>query len=123
MIDYQAIPALAHYVLEESYVLEVIESPGQVTLRTDFAFASDHPDLLPARTGEWTYYREGIIRFQGVEKFEWLDRKPPTRDADDTLSWNLDGLTQDGRQFELEGDFGSIIIVAGSVESEITGPA
>ncbi|WP_308469028.1 hypothetical protein [Rathayibacter soli] len=124
MIDYTQISTLSSYVLEESYFLEVIESRGKVELKADLVLARDHPDLLPARAGEWARYPEGVIRFTGVKDFLWTDRTKQAVDADGTRSWDgVDKFTQQCQTYTLEGDFGRMMIVADLVECELTGPA
>jgi hypothetical protein len=44
VIPYTQIPALAHFVLEESFVSDVTERPGEVSLRADLCYAKDHPE-------------------------------------------------------------------------------
>jgi hypothetical protein len=122
--DYVDIPPLQHFVLEESYVVDVLEQRGVVELKMDLVFARDHPELLPARPGEWAYYREGVIRFLGVYAFSWTKRSEPGRDLDGSTAWGgIDTLVKDGHDYSLIGDFGQIEISAENIEVVFTGPA
>ena len=124
MTDYLDIPLLAGFVLEESNVLEVVESSDRVEIRIDLLFAKDHPELKAPKSGEWAYYREGVIRFDEVTDFAWTDRSQPAKDADGTLSWDgIESLTQDGTTYRIRGDLGTIVIVANRLAVELTGPA
>ena len=124
MVDYTEIPGLEHFVLEESFVLSITESPGRVQLEVDLVFAKDHPELLPARPDEWAYFRTGLITFDGVTEFSWENRTAPAREPDGTTSWgSIDTFIQDGDVYLLEGDPGNLRIVAGTVRVEFTGPA
>jgi hypothetical protein len=121
--DYLEIPLLQHFVLEESYVLDVLEQRGVVELKMDLVFARDHPELLPARPGEWAYYREGVIRFLGVYAFTWTDRSEPGRDPDGSAAWDgIDTFVKDGHDYSLVGDFGRLEISAENIEVVFTGP-
>jgi len=124
MVDYTEIPGLEHFVLEESYVLSITEAPGSVQIELDLVLAKDHPDLLPARAGEWAYFRTGVITFDGVTEFSWENRTAPAEDSDGTFSWSgIDSFTEDGDVYLLGGDPGDIRIVAEAVRVEFTGPA
>ncbi|NYF09765.1 hypothetical protein HDC94_000921 [Leifsonia sp. AK011] len=123
MVDYVALPALRHFVLEDSYVLEILESGDTVSIRMDLVYAKDHPELRPPRLGEWAYVREGVLRFSGVTEFEWTDRSVPAREPDGSRSWDgLEVFRLQGREYQLAGDVGSLRIVAQRLEVEMTGP-
>ena len=124
MIDHTELPGLEHFVFEESYVLSITEESGRVRLELDLAFAKDHPALLPARPGEWTYFRTGVLIFEGVTEFSWVNRTAPALERDGTSSWSgIDSFVQDGDAYLLEGDPGNVRIVAETVRVELTGPA
>jgi hypothetical protein len=123
VIDYTDIPALEHFVLEESYFTRVVEAPGQVLLEGDLVFAKSHPELRPPRDGEWAYFREGAIRFHAVTAFEWTNRTEPGIEPDGTTSWDgIDHFQQDGPVFIIDGDFGAMRLVAEAVDCILTGP-
>jgi hypothetical protein len=124
MTDYREIPILRNFVLEESYVLDVLERPAVVDIKMDLVFAKEHPQLLPARPGEWAYCREGVIRFLGVYEFSWTDRTEPARDSDGSTSWNgIDTFVRNDHDYSLAGDFGQMRISAEDIELVFTGPA
>jgi len=120
---YLEIPQLQHFVLEESFVLDISERPDSVELGIDLVFARDHPDLLSPRPGEWAYLRTGVIRFTGVSTFRWSKRTAPVREPDGSSSWNgIDSFIVDAQEYLLSGSFGVLHIVAEGVEVELTGP-
>lgn len=123
MLDYTSIPALTHFVLEESYVLGVEEQTGTVEIRMDLVLAKDHPELRPPKPGEWACVREGVIRFTGVTSFLWNDRSRPAIEPDGSPSWDgFDSFTQDGTEYRLSGGPGEIRIVAEMLECEFASP-
>jgi len=122
--DYVTLPALEHFVLEESWVLDIAVHPGVVELEIDLAYAKDHPQLRPPREGEYAYFRRGTIRFTGVSSVSWheMDAQPAT-DASGTVDWgNIDALKWAGTTFTLEGDFGVIELEAEGLDVTLTGP-
>ena len=124
VVDYVEIPALQHFVLEDSYVLDVTREGDTVTIRMDLVYAKIHPELRPPREGEWAYVREGELRFVGVSEFEWSNLSEPATDADGSRSWDgLESFQQVDDTYTLEGDVGSIRVVARDLQVEMTGPA
>lgn len=90
----------------------------------DLAFDRDHPEILPARPGEWIYYREGVIRFIGVYDFSWTDRREPAREPDGSTSWDgIDTFIRNGHEYTLVGDFGEMKLGADDIDVVFTGPA
>jgi hypothetical protein len=52
-------------VLEESWVLGITATSGQLEFEMDLVFAKDHPDLRSPRDGEVFYSRTGVLHFRG----------------------------------------------------------
>jgi hypothetical protein len=124
MQDYTELESLRHFVLEESWVLGVVASPGLVELTVDFTFAGSHPDLLPPRAGDANYTRVGVVRFEGVSSLVWTGQGvPPATDSTGEKDWGaIDSLKCDGSQFWLEGDWGAMHVACGAVSVELSGP-
>jgi hypothetical protein len=124
-VDYTEIDELARFVLEESYLLSVEHDRdrGTVALTMDLVFARDHPELRPARAGEWAYYRTGVIRFLGVTEFVWTERSAPSSEPDGSASWDgFDRFVRRRASYSLEGSAGVFEIDATSLVVELTGP-
>lgn len=123
--DYASIPALELYVLEESWVLGVLVSPGLVEFDMDLCFAASHPGLRPPRDGEYAYFRRGVIRFTGVTSVRWEDmNRQAATDAAGEHDWgHIDFFARSERTYRLEGDFGLLELEATAVEFTLTSPA
>ncbi|MCS5718828.1 hypothetical protein N1027_11850 [Herbiconiux sp. CPCC 205763] len=123
MPNYVTLPALQHFVLEESWVASIEVRSGIVELDVDLAYAADHPELRPPREGEYAYFRRGAIRFTGVSSVAWKDMEGPATDAAGVKDWgHIDTFDWIGTTFELEGDFGAIEIEANALDVILTGP-
>jgi hypothetical protein len=122
--DYTTLPALQHYVLEDSYVLGIVAKPSILEVEVDLTFARDHPDLRPPRRGEASYGRRSIIEFRGVTSLAWNDQGvPPATDASGEPDWDsIDEFTLQGDAYRLVGDFGDIRVVASSISVRFIGP-
>jgi hypothetical protein len=122
--NYTELAALQHFVLEETWVLGIVATPGVLRFEVDFTFAKDHPELLPPRDGETNYGRLGVLSFSGVSTLSWTDQgHRPATDARGELDWGaIDSLSWTENSFELVGDFGRIRVDAAALEVVLTGP-
>ena len=122
MLDYWALPALEHVVLEESWILGIVVRPDLVEIDVDLCYARDHPELLPPCEGEYAYFRRGTIRFINVSSASWEKSwARPARDASGEEDWgHIDTLERQGTAFTLTGDFGVIRLEAAALEIELT---
>jgi hypothetical protein len=91
----------------------------------DLFFASDHPDLRPARGGEVGYRRRARITFVGVTTLVWAAQGDPgATDATGDRDWGaIDSLTWKDGSCDFEGDFGAITVDANDVQVMFVGPA
>jgi hypothetical protein len=123
MRAYTEIPELEHFVLEESWVLDISSSPGGLTIRIDLVFDKDHPELKPAPAGDVYYTRQGVLSFDGARRLEWTDQGThPSRDASGEGDYgHIDSMLWEDDQYELNGDFGTIRLSASRVHIELLG--
>ncbi|WP_079178168.1 hypothetical protein [Streptomyces mangrovisoli] len=123
MSDYREVGELGQYFLEESYVLSIQASPGDLSLEMDLALSPEHPQHEPASPNERHCYRRGTIRYSGVKDLQWFDQgTPPAVDATGELDYgNIDSLTVEGDAYGMEGDFGRITIVARDISILLRG--
>ena len=123
MRAYTEILELEHFVLEESWVLDISSTPGGLTIRIDLVLDKDHPELKPAPAGDVYYTRQGVLSFDGVRRLEWIDQGArPSRDASGEVDFgNIDSMLSEDDQYELEGDFGTIRLTASRVHLELLG--
>lgn len=125
MLDYTSIPALGHFVLEQSWVLGITARTGAVEFDIDLTFARDHPELKPPREGDMYYGRTWTIRFTGVTSLTWSGQgAPPAVDASGAEDYDaIDSFRWEGTIYDLEGSWGAMRIEAAAVEVTLIGPA
>ncbi|WP_226862916.1 hypothetical protein [Mycolicibacterium baixiangningiae] len=74
MIDYSEYPCLAGIYLEDSYVLDVAETPGQLTFMLDAALTPESPQYRPPRPREHHCYTPGKLISSGASRIDWERR-------------------------------------------------
>lgn len=116
MIDYVQFPNLLGVYLEDSFVLGISETPGQVTFQLEAVLTPDHPNYHEPRPGEQYCYADGELIFADVSRVEWLERstKVYTDAAGQEDLGNIDSLTIDDETFIVEGDWGKVRIHSAS---------
>jgi hypothetical protein len=121
MIDYTKFPGLAGVYLEDSYVLNIFETPAQLAFELDAVLTPDSPAYHPPRQGEQYYYENGRVVFPEATQIEWLRRSDRrfTDAAGDSDLGNIDILDLDGDAFVVEGDWGRVRIVAAQPRFEL----
>src|SRR5262245_43579479 len=112
MIDYNSFPGLAGVFLEDSYVLGISESSGQVVFRLDAVLTPEHPAYHSPHPGEQYRYAKGNLIFPDVTRVQWLRRSGShyTDASGEEDLGNIDILTVDGDAFVAEGDWGAVRI-------------
>ena len=112
MIDYTRFPSLAGVYLEDSYVLAISETGGQLTFELDAVLTPESRAYHPPRPGEHYCYASGKLVFPNVTGIEWVKRSNAhyTDAAGEEDLGNIDILTIDQEAFVAEGDWGSVRI-------------
>lgn len=112
MINYQQFPGLAGVYLEDSYVLEIIESPTQLTFTLDAVITPESPAYRPPIPGEQYCYVTARLVFSDVTEVDWVTRNE--RDYVDATGehdlGNIDVLKPEGDWLVAEGDWGHVRI-------------
>ncbi|KMO84144.1 hypothetical protein BST22_13740 [Mycolicibacterium chubuense] len=113
MIDYSKFPGLAGVYLEDSYVLEIVETPQQIVFRLDAVLTPESPAYHPPRPGEHYCYAAANLVFPDVAVVEWIRRteKHFTDATGEEDLGNIDILQDEGDGFIVEGDWGRLRIV------------
>jgi hypothetical protein len=125
MKPYTDIDGLQDIVLEESYVLGITATPGQVVFTMDFVLTRDHPLFRPFNPAE-TYecFRRGELRFQDVTSLQWSGQgAPPARDATGELDWgHIDYFEWKPGCYRLEGegDWGIMEVTGDNIQVTVT---
>jgi hypothetical protein len=111
---YTEVPGLREIVLEESFVLASTAGPGVLRLDLDALLTDRHEAYGPPRPGEWGCFVRAVLRFDGVKSLTWDEQGGrPAVDATGEIDYgHVDAMTWRGRRFELEGEWGTIVVVA-----------
>ena len=116
---------LRELYLEDSYVLEILECPGELTFRMEFVLREGHPRYRAPRHGEKYCYERGELTFQGVTALRWLERNDVVS-LDATSERDLGNVDQlyceDGR-YTACGDWGRVTFAAQNVVAELRADA
>lgn len=113
MIDYSKFPGLDGVYLEDSYVLEIIETETKVAFRLDAVLTPESPAYHPPHPGEHYCYESAELVFADVTDVQWI-RRSGQRFTDATGEedlGNIDILEEEGNGFVVEGDWGRVRIV------------
>lgn len=113
---YHELPGLGGVYLEDSYVLDIVESDGALRFDLDVALTEAHPDYQPSAAGEARCYRRGSLMFTGYRDLVWHDRTDATYTdaAGETDHGNIDTFTHDGDTYRLTGDWGAVTVNGGT---------
>lgn len=122
MIDYANYPGLAGVYLEDSYVLDIVEMPGQVVFKLDAVLTPESSAYHSPRPGEHYCYAAADLVFRNVAAVEWIRRTARhfTDAAGEEDLGNIDILHPEGDGFVVEGDWGRVRIVGSPPFVELT---
>ncbi|WP_284987664.1 hypothetical protein [Arthrobacter sp. fls2-241-R2A-172] len=90
---------LRGFYLEDSWVLDINASRGQLVITAEFVLTEEHPSYASARPGEQYCYRKGVLVFDGVTDLTWTGQlsSRPSRDPDGSVDYgNIDSLIIEG---------------------------
>lgn len=116
-MNYDELPNLATFYLEDSFVLEIVDEPATLRFRLDAVLTPDHPSYHPPAVGEQHCYAAAWLIFDQVREHEWLHRS--TRTSSDANGeqdlGNIDSMSRDGDWWDLEGDWGRVRVRTAAV--------
>ncbi len=123
MTAYEDLPAFATYVLEESYVLDVVAGPAFVVFRLEVVLTPEHPAYEAPGPDVYLCYRPAVLRFDGVTELEWIGQgAPPATDATGEIDYgHIDTMTLEDGVYALGGDWGSMKVRSTSAGVTIDG--
>ncbi|TRW86184.1 hypothetical protein FK535_06830 [Mycolicibacterium sp. 018/SC-01/001] len=110
MIDYEHFPGLDGFYLEDSFVLDITETPSTLIFSLDAVLTPEHPAYRPPRPGEHHCYRPADLTFSECTSVEWLHRSHRFfTDATGAKDLgNIDALVAGANSVLLEGDWGRV---------------
>lgn len=122
MIDYSKLPGLAGVYLEDSYVLEIVETPRQIVFKLDAVLTPESPAYHPPRPDEHYCYAAADLVFVDIAAVDWIRRTERhfTDAAGEEDLGNIDILQPEGDSFVVEGDWGRVRIVGPQPIVELT---
>lgn len=125
--SYEKLPGLAGFYFEDSYVLDITETPDTLSFAMDIVLTEDHPSYQPPRPDEAYCYRHGTLTFSGFREVEWLERSEAsyTDVTGEVDHGNIDSFVSDGGSYRLVGDWGRVRITGGTYDVVLAdgGPA
>jgi hypothetical protein len=112
MTEYAELPGLSDLYLEDSYVLDIVESAGRLTFSMLAVLTPEHPAYHDPRPGEQYCYAGGALVFSDVAHIDWLERSTQRYvDATGEIDLgNIDSLTTTDGMYEVAGDWGRVRI-------------
>lgn len=121
MTYYSQIDALHFFYLEDSWVLDIVAMPGILAMTLDVVLLPEHPDYHAPLPGESYCYRRGELKFEGVTSLCWTGQGlPPATDASGERDYGgVDLLAFDQGVYRMSGDFGDIVLHAGSIHMQL----
>ncbi|MGW4088812.1 hypothetical protein [Nocardia sp. NPDC004750] len=110
--DYWDYSLLSNLYLEDSYVLDVIERPGEVVFVLEVALTPEHSRYRAPSPWERYCHIRGDLAFVKVRRVEWLERSfQKYKDASGSEDLgNIDVLTNTDGVYYMEGDWGKVRI-------------
>lgn len=110
MTNYTTLPTLASVYLEDSYVLDIVEQPGELKFRLEAVLTENHPAYHPPKPGERYCYATGWLTIPNIARAEW-EHRSTQRYTDATGEedlGNIDFLTREGDHWLIDGDWGTV---------------
>jgi hypothetical protein len=111
-IDYTELPDLNTYYFEDSYVLEIKDSPSELDLRLDLVLTPQHSSYRPPPPDQQYCFWRATLRFPGVRQARWIERHDdPAIDATgESDLGNIDQFLLCGGAYRLSGTWGIVEI-------------
>jgi len=123
MIDYTKFPGLAGVYLEDSYVLEIFEKPGELIFKLDAVLTPESPAYRAPRPDEQYCYAAGCLVFPSIVSIDWIKRTDQrfTDATGEQDLGNIDVLKRDGNFFVAEGDWGEVRVQSAEPQFALDG--
>ncbi|WP_392957442.1 hypothetical protein [Streptomyces sp. LN245] len=115
--NYPNFPGFESVYLEDSYVLDITVHPAVLSLQLDLLLLPGHPEYGAPSPGDRACFRRATIVFSPVCDLHWTGQSVgrPAIDASGTLDFGSVGcLTRDQDNYELQGDWGTILLRSSS---------
>lgn len=108
--------------LEDSFVLDIIETTKLFSFQMQFVLTEDHPKYKDPSENEMYCYHYGEINFIEPKQVLWKNRnqKAASIDANGECDFgNMDIFLKSEDEYLLEGDWGSVLIKCDNLEVKL----
>lgn len=105
---YYDLPDLASVYLEDSFVLDIIEEPGELKFRLEAVLTEHHPNYTHPKPGEQYCYADAWLTFPDVTRTDWEHRTTQrfTDASGEEDLGNIDFLERPDDHWHIGGDWG-----------------
>lgn len=121
-VNYFELEQFIGLYLEDSFVLQIIETTESVSFKMEFVLTEDHPLFSPPKDGEAYCYQFGTIDFAELIKVKWVSKNEKLISVDangDNDLGNIDLFYKIGEDYFLEGDWGKVVISCKTLKVEL----
>ncbi|HUW08052.1 MAG TPA: hypothetical protein VMW01_17575 [Williamwhitmania sp.] len=121
-INYPDLEQFNGLYLEDSFVLQIIETSELVSFHMEFVLTKDHPEYQKPLVNEMYCYRYGVINFIEPKQVLWKYRnqKAISIDANGENDFgNIDVFSKFEDNYLLEGDWGNVLISCKNIEVKL----
>ncbi|MGH3973078.1 MAG: hypothetical protein ACRDS9_07110 [Pseudonocardiaceae bacterium] len=110
MKNYWDVDALSAVYLEDSYVLDIAEAPGELKFRMEVVLTEQHPAYRPPRPNEQYCYANGWLVLSSITRTEWESRSTQryTDATGEEDLGNIDFLERKDDHWWIGGDWGEV---------------
>lgn len=110
------------YYFEDSYVLRIEEDNAKILFELELVLTPDHAEYQPPPSSVQHCYRRARLVFDNLKSVHWKRRSRVSfvdGDGERDLG-NIDSFTIfPNNEYKLEGDWGDLELVAGTVSIEL----
>ena len=109
--------------LTDSWVLGWRESDGSLEFGVEFSLRPESAFYRTPKKDEWTCYRRGFLRFDGVTAVDGLKKEEAVRftiDPDGSKDFgNIESFEEEDGRVLLSGDFGDVVVECSSWKVDV----
>ena len=109
--------------LTDSWVLGWRETGGTLEFSIEFSLRPESAFYRTPKRGEWTCYRRGVLRFDGVTAVNGLKKEETVRftiDPDSSKDFgNIESFEEKDDRVMISGDFGEVMVKCLSWKVEV----
>ena len=116
--DYWDWAGLGEVYLEDSFVLDIEESAGELRFRMEIVLREGHPAFKDPPALEQYCFAPGTLVFHGTKDILWSERNEvkSVDAAGESDLGNIDQLYLEEGRYHLKGDWGVVMLSAEAVE-------